>query len=376
MKKLVKWLILLALVGALAAGIMRALKAREAKQQAAQAAAQALLVEPTFELAASDVLTLQPVALQQSIAVTGTVKATRSAVVKASVAGDIVQWQVRAGDSVKAGQLLGRIDAHDLQARLAQAQQQSSAQEAATAMQARQAKDSQRLAEKGFISSSALQSAQDSLAAAQATLAATQANVRLAQKALADSNVRAPFKGQVAQTLVELGDRVGVNTPMVQIVDLSDLEWEAQVTAEQLRSVRLGQTAQVRVPGVNTPLTGKVVRINPSLSAGSRNATIYLSLPQATGLRDGDFAQGQLLTGAPTTLAVPTSAVRHDKPNAYVQTVQDGVIKHVQVQEGALGDVNGENHVAVQGLQAGQQVLRVSAGALADGTRVKITAAK
>lgn len=376
MKKLLKWLIVLALVGALAAGIMRALKAREAKQQAAQAAAQALLVEPTFELAASDVLTLAPVALQQSIALTGSIKATRSATVKASVAGDVVQWQVRAGDTVKVGQLLGRIDAHDLQARLAQAQQQATAQQAATAMQTRQVQDSTRLAERGFISPSALQNAQDSLAAAQATLAATQANVRLAQKALADSLVRAPFNGQVAQSLVELGDRVGVNTPMVQIVDLSELEWEAQVTAEQLRHVRVGQSAQVRVPGLNAPLTAQVVRINPSLSAGSRNATVYLSLPKTPGLRDGDFAQGQLLTESSNTLAVPSSAVRHDKPEAYVQTIADGQVKHVEVREVALGEVQGEPHVAVEGLSAGQTVLKVSAGALANGTRVQIKAAQ
>lgn len=372
MKKLIQWLILLALIGGLAVGILRALKAREAGQQKAQAAAAAMQIEPTFELAERDVITLAPVSLAQQVAINGTIKATRAATLKADVAGSIVQWQVREGDAVKRGQILGHIEAHDLQARLAQAQQQVAAQQAATAIQQRQYNDSKRLAASGFISPSALQSAQDSLAAAQANLAATQANVKLAQKALNDSAVRAPFDGQVAQNLVEVGDRVGVNTPMVRIVDLSGLEWEAQVSAEQLREVQIGQTALVEVAGMRMPLEAQVVRINPSLSAASRNATIYLSLPAISSLRDGDFAQGQLLTGRQNTLAVPTSAVRHDKPEAYVQLIQGEKIRHVKVREGRVGDVDGEAFVAVEGLQAGQRVLRVSAGLLSDGTRVTL----
>lgn len=372
MKKLLKWLILLAIVGGLAAGIVRALKAREAKQQLAQEATQALLVEPTFELSADDVLRADTVPLTQTLPISGSVKATRTATVKASVAGNVVQWQVRAGETVKRGQILGRIEASDLQTRLAQAKQQAAAQQAATAMQERQTQDSQRLAESGFISPSALQAAQDALAAAQANLAAVNASVRLAQNALADSVVRAPFTGQVAQSLVEVGDRVGVNAAMVRIIDLSELEWEAQITAEQLRQVRVGQSAQVSVAGLSSPLQAELIRINPSLSQGSRNATIYLSLPNAAGLRDGDYAQGELNVGTRDSLAVPVSAVYHDKPEAYVQTIEDGVIHHRQVQEGAVGSVGDERFVAVQGLNAGQQVLRASAGALAQGTRVQV----
>lgn len=374
MKKLLKWLILLALIGALAAGILRALKAREAKQQSAQEAAQAMQQEPIFELAASDVLTLARVKVSHQLALSGSIKAARTATLKADVAGSIVQWRVRAGDSVSAGQLLGRIEAHDLKARLAQTQQQTAALQATVAIQERQAQDSKRLAERGFISPSALQAAQDGLAAARANLAASEANVRLAQKALSDSEVRAPFAGQVAQSLVEAGDRVGVNTPMVQIVDLKALEWEAQVSAEQLREVQIGQSAQLRAPGIKETLAARVVRINPSLSAASRNATIYLSVQGQAQLRDGDFAQGLLLTRTEDVLAVPTSAVRHDKPEPYVQVIRDGKIVHAKVVEGRVGVVGEQAYVGIDGLEAGVQVLRVTAGAMAQGTQVALTA--
>ena len=374
MKKLLKWLILLALIGALAAGILRALKAREAKQQAAQEAAQAMQQEPTFELSARDVLTLARVKVSHQLALSGSIKAARTATLKADVAGSIVQWQVRAGDSVSAGQLLGRIEAHDLKARLAQTQQQTAALQATVAIQERQVQDSKRLAERGFISPSALQAAQDGLVAARANLAASEANVRLAQKALSDSEVRAPFAGQVAQSLVEAGDRVGVNTPMVQIVDLKALEWEAQVSAEQLREVQVGQSAQLRVPGIKETLAARVVRINPSLSAASRNATIYLSVQGQAQLRDGDFAQGLLLTRTEDVLAVPTSAVRHDKPEPYVQVIRDGKIVHAKVVEGRVGVVGEQAYVSIDGLEAGVQVLRVTAGAMAQGTQVALTA--
>lgn len=372
--KFVKWLLLLAVVVALALGVLRALKAREAKQARAAEAAAALLVPPVFELDASDVYTVARVELTQNLPITGTVTAPQSATLKSATAGDVVEWRVREGERVQAGQILGRIDATDLRSRLSQAEQQARAVQATVEVAQRQHNNNQSLAEQGFISSTALQASQANLVAAQANAAAAQANVTLARNALSDSVVRAPFAGQVAQRWVQQGDRVAVNGALVTLVDASQLELEVALTAEQVRGVTLGQRATLRAQGLPEPLQATVSRINPSLSAGSRSALVYLSLPAGAAVRDGEFLSGDLRLGQHQTLAVPSTAVHHEKPEPYIQVLQDGVVQHRQVKIGAHGHVDNEPWVSLSGLQPNEQVLRLSSGILPQGTHATVRA--
>ena len=370
--KFVKWIVILAVVIGVTAGVLRALKAREEKQARATEAAAALLVPPVFELAASDVYTVAPLTLSQTLPITGTVTAPQSATIKASVAGTVVDWRVREGETVKTGQVLGHIDAADLQARLHQAEQQAQAVKASVDTANRQFANNQALVAKGFISPTALQASKDSLAAAQANAAAAQANVSVARNALNDSVVRAPFDGQIAQRLVQQGDRVGVNAPLAQIVDSRNLELEVAISAAQLRQVAVGQTATLHADGLSQAITAHVTRINPNLSAGSRSATVYLGIPQRTGLNSGEFVRGELQVGQLNTLAVPSTAVHYEKPEPYIQVLQGGVVQHRNVQVEKEGQTANERWVTMTGLQAGEQVLRMTSGVLPAGTHAKV----
>jgi hypothetical protein len=72
---------------------------------------------------------------------------------------------------------------------------------------------------------------------------------------------------------------------------------------------------------------------------------------------------------------VPVSSVRTDKPQPYVQVVQDGQIAHITVQPGARSEGGRESLMAVSGLNAGAQVLVGSVGAVREGVPVVFTAA-
>jgi hypothetical protein len=114
--------------------------------------------------------------------------------------------------------------------------------------------------------------------------------------------------------------------------------------------VRIGQNAVLKIEGNAEPVKARVARINPSTQAGSRSILVYLAVEPTTVLRQGLFAEGMLGTGRLTTLTVPVSALRTDKPQPYVQVVENGKIAHKSVVPGARGDVAGAAMVAVSGL--------------------------
>ena len=346
----------------------RGYSTRQAAQRQAAAAASAV---PVIELAASDLATAHPVELRTGLPVSGTLKAVHTALVKARVPGELQGLTVREGDTVQAGQVLARVESTEPGDRLRQAEQQASAAQAQVAIAQRQYDNNAALVRQGFISQTAMDTSLANLNAAQANYRAARAGAEVARKSVSDSVLRAPIAGQVSRRLAQPGERVVPEAPIVEIVDLRQLELEAPLSPADSLGVRVGQTAALQVEGAAQPVTAQVVRINPSAQAGSRSVLVYLSVAAQPGLRQGLFAQGLLGTERQQALAVPLDAVRTDKPSPYVQVVQDGRIAHPTVSTGLRGDVNGTPWVAVQGVASGALVLRGSAGALREGTPVR-----
>ena len=398
MKRSWRWALAAGVLALVALGVTRWVINRQAQQKAA-VLAQASREAAPVELAASDLFTAQVITLAQGLPVSGALKAVNSAFVKARVAGELQGLTVREGDFVKAGQIIARIDVSEYAARVRQAQQLASSAKAQTDVAQRQYDNNQALVNEGFISKTALDTSLANLNAARASYQAAVAGADIASKSVQDTVLKAPIAGQVAQRLAQPGERVGIDTRVIEIVDLGQLELEASLSASDGAQVRIGQTAALRVEGNNQPITARVVRINPNAQAGSRNVLAYLRLdaPAATdvtansgALRQGLFAQGTLATVRAELLAVPVSSVRTDKPAPYVQTVEaskpadprtaDGpsrVVVHRAVTLGQRGASNqaGEPMVAVTGLSVGATVLRAAVGALREGTRVSVTAA-
>ncbi len=321
-KKWTTWAAGAAVALVLAAGAGKAFQARQAKQAQAAEAAEALRKPTVFELATSDVVQARTRTLVQTVPISGVLRAANTAVVKAKVAGELSGLQVREGDAVQAGQVLGRIDTTEYQARTQQAAQQAQAAAAQVAIAQRQLANNQALVAQGFISSTALETSLSNLAAAQANHRAAQAAQDIAAKSLADTVLRSPISGQVASRLAQNGERVGVDARVLELIDLSSLELEAAVPPELAAQLLVGQTARLTVEGGTATVQAKLVRISPSAQAASRSVLVYLKLSPAPGLRHGLFAQGQVLVGERTGTAVPASSVRNDRPQPYVQLVQ------------------------------------------------------
>ncbi len=370
MKRTLKWLIILLVLGALAFGVIRTVKQRQAAQQtASQGAAR---VDSVMELTVADLIPVRQQALTQVLPVSGSLKATQTAFIKARVAGELQDLSLREGDFVKAGQVVARVDATDAQARLRQAQQQAQAAKSQVDIAQRTYNNNSKLVEQGFISTSALDSSSASLASTQANYRAAMAGVDVIAKQLEDTVLRAPINGVIAQRLAQNGERISIDGRVLDLVDISRLELEASLAASDSPMIRLGQVADLQIEGTPAPVRAKVVRINPTVTAGSRSVLVYLALDATPGLRQGLFAQGNLSVATTDALAIPINAVRTDKPRPYVQLVRDNKVVHQNVELGARGLVKGEWMVAVTGIAPEATLIAGSVGQLREATTVKL----
>lgn len=375
LRKTLYWALAGLAVAAVALGVVRALHKRSAQAAQASAAAQALQTAPVYEVAARDVFTVRRLPLQQTADVSGSLVAVQTVAIKARVAGELQGLNKREGDSVAANEVVARIDPTEPQARVRQAEQQAESALAQVRIAQRNQNNNQALVQQGFISATALDTSQANLTAAEANHRAAVAALDIARKSLADTVLRSPIAGQIAARPVRNGERVGVDTRVLEVVDLSAFEVEAALSPADAVRIAPGQGARLVVEGLAEPVNATVARINPSVQAGSRSVLVYLRLAAQPGMRQGLFARGEIVAGTVEAPAVPVSAIRNDRPEPYVQVLRDGVVKHVGLAPAPTGSVDGVPHQAVPALAEGDTVLAATAGAIRDGTRVNLAAA-
>ncbi|MGQ0710623.1 MAG: efflux RND transporter periplasmic adaptor subunit [Rhodoferax sp.] len=367
-----KWTAAAVAVATLAGGGVRLLQARQLKQQTLQAQQDAQATAVALQLSGRDLVEVRPLPLPLQVEVSGAFKAVESAFVKARVAGELQGLQLREGDSVRAGEVVARIEPLEFQARLKQVQQQAEAAKAQVDIAQRSYDNNRSLVEQGFISRTALDTSAANLANAQANHRAAQAAVEVAAKALDDAVLRAPLSGQVAQRLAQPGERVGVEARVLEIINPNRLELEAALNPADSLKVRTGQSARLFIEGSTEAVAARVVRVNPSASAASRTVTAYLAIEPRAGVRQGLFAQGVVELGTQDSLALPLSAVRTDKPQPYVQVLQGGKVQHASVEVLRRAQYQGQAYAAIRGVDQGTQVLVGSLGAVRAGTDAKV----
>jgi RND family efflux transporter MFP subunit len=373
MKRLAGWAVALAVVVVLGALGLRTLQQRQKPPTPQEATAKASVA---LELAESDVLTASVVELARTLEVSGGLKAINSVLLKAKVAAEVQALTVREGDKVHRGQVLGQLDTTELDWRLRQAEQTAASAKAQAAIATRALENNRALVAQGFISPTGLETSVSNDAAAQGTLEAALAAVELARKARADSTLVAPIAGVISQRLVQPGERVAIDARLIEIVDLSQLELEAGVAAEDIGALSVGKSALLRIDGIDARIAAKVARINPSTQAGSRSIMVYLAVQGQPQLRQGMFATGKIELARKSANSVPLSAVRIDGAKPHVLLLSGDQVRVRDVELGLRGEVNGQAWVEIaRGLAPGERILAGSVGSIRDGTAARLPAA-
>jgi len=289
----------------------------------------------------------------------GSLQAMRQSTVGAQVNGNVVQLAVKAGDHVKAGQLLLRIDERDTQAALARADA-AVAQADAESRNARvDAERTRELRAQGFVSQAALDVAETRLEAARAGLQQAQAGRAQAALARGFSLVTAPFEAVVQATLVDAGDLATPGRPLLTIYAPGALRAVVQLPISTAALARSAAAVEVQAP--DGRWLKPVARTElPSADAVSQTVEWRLDLPAALppGLAPGQavrvrFTPGAAAPAAAARPSVPQSAVlrRGELTAVYVQQGPQFVLKAVR-----LGAAAGDRVEVLAGLKAGERV--------------------
>jgi RND family efflux transporter MFP subunit len=346
-------------------------------------------------------------AVQRSIEVTGTLVADAQADVGAETSGRVIAVAVERGTVVATGAVLARLDDRDAtnQLREAEAAEAQAAarvafgpggrfdpesdpevQKVRLAMEQQRADDERyaRLVREGAVSPAEAESrhiqylsAREEYRAAQKrsqetyqALLAQQARRETARKALADTQIRAPFEGVVAERHVSVGQFLQRGARVATLVRVDPLRIELMVPETATVAVKRSQNVSFAVQAYpDRWFDGRIAYVGPALRADSRALVVEAIVPNGERLlHPGFFATARIeVPSAERALFVPASAVRTDSGVSKLFVVANGRAEQRFVQ---VGRKTGGHVEIVRGLAAGDRVAVSGLDQLGDGVAV------
>ncbi len=326
------------------------------------AAAAALAIALTLPAGAAPLATLTVASATASPAYVaeGVVEAVRQSTITAQVPARIVEMRVRAGDAVKAGQVLVRLDSRTAVDQVTSSQAQVAAAQAQLEAARRDYERNRRLNEKRYISQAAMEQAEAQFKAAEAQAKASIAQAGVATTQSSFTTLAAPYAGIVASVAAEVGDVASPGMPLLVLYDPTELRVLAQLPESYAQLVVPGKPVQVSIPGTSgaeRTIDATQVVMLPTANASTHTRDARLSLPAAaTGLSPGMFARATFplsRVDAPR-ITVPASAVVR-RPEFTAVYVVDGNGRP-QLRQVRLGRASGDVVEVASGLAPGERI--------------------
>src|SRR6266446_1559581 len=354
--------------------------------------------------------TVQRIAVQRQVDLSGTLISPDQARVSSEVGGIVRDVLVEIGQEVNAGQELVRLDEKELDLALQRAEsalrqtevqlgmdparpnQPTNDENIAAIRTAAANRDdaraqmarAQELVSKGLLSKAELdttdtrvkiteaayQAAVENVQSLRASLQDRRASFDLAKKKLGDAVIRAPLAGSIYERLVQPGEFIRENTPVVTIVRMNPLKLRTAVQEKYANLIRPSQNVDFKVESYPKDMFhGRIAYISPAIEQGTRTfiAEILVDNP-ASKLKPGFFAQGQILVSRDEgVMAVPEQTISSLAGVASVFVIENGVVKQQTVQ---LGEREDKYFEVVSGLKGDEILAASNLNELVSGMRI------
>jgi RND family efflux transporter MFP subunit len=304
--------------------------------------ATAASAQPTVQAQQLPTITVQPHPVDLSFPAESLVEAVQQATVGAQIAGRVLEVKADAGQSVKKGDLLMRIDAREA----AEAARGAEAQYINAKANFDRSKS---LKDQKFLSQAAVDKAK-------ADLDAAAANRSAAGASQSHANILAPISGMIARRHAELGDMATPGKPLFTIYEPGGLRVTASIPQYRLREMRNVTTARVEFPELGKWVTATAVTVLPTADAATHVSQVRVSLPPVPEATPGMFARVHFVLGQASKLTVPASAIvrRGEVAAVYVISADN----RTSLRQLRLGEAVGQGEIEVlAGLASGDKVV-------------------
>ena len=352
---------------------------------------------------------VQHISIQRTVDLAGTLISPDQAKVSAEAAGVVQSVTVRLGDEVVRGQELVRLAPRELELALERAQsalRQTEAQLGMSGVESQPVPDDQiatirtaaanlddartqnqraeQLAARGLlagaeveatrtklkVAEAAYESAIETVRSLKASLQDRRAAYELAQKKLNDAVIRAPIAGAVSERLVQPGEFIKEDTPVITLVQMDPLKVSTAAQEKYAGVIKPGLPIQFTVESYpNEVFRGRIVSVSPAVDQATRTFAVEAELPNPDHrLKPGFFAKGVILTKVDqNVIAAPDDAVSTLAGVSTVFVIDNGKIKPQIV---TVGVHQGNLFEIVDGLKGGETLAASNLNQLAAGVAV------
>ncbi len=286
-------------------------------------------------------------------------------------AGRIVAVYVEAGDHVKRGQILAKIDESVWQPqvnRLAASLEQAKAQAALSAAEYRRAAA---VESAGALSAEEIEKRRALSITDAANVKVAEAMLAEAQARLARTRVVAPTDGLVLTRRAEVGQTASPGgDALFRLASGGEIEMRGQVAEQDLSVLTVGQPASVYLVGSTKPYEGRVRLLGAVIDPQSRLGDIRIALKPDPALRPGAFARGSVSVSKAERPILPQTAVLSDSKGPYVFVI--GNDDRVERRDVQVGGTITAGIIITSGLTGKERIVTTAAGFLREGEKVTV----
>lgn len=330
----------------------------------------AALEEPPVRVQAAEVVRQT---LSETVRGIGTLRAINTVEIRPEISATVTRIPFEEGGRVAAGDLLFQLDTSKLDRELTSTQAALAAARARLENAERELARIDRLFRQQVATEDTRDRAATDLEASQAEVDRLESEVSLARERLEDASIRAPFDGRISEALVDAGDYVQAGERLATLYQTDILEIEFTLPERHAGRIRTGQNVTLMVSShPDRTFTATTTFVSPSVSDRTRDFLVKARLDNPDALlKPGTFATALLtVSRRENALVVPEESLVATSEGYIVFVVgEDGRAERRRVEIGLRNPGRAE---VVEGLEAGERVVRTGHLRVADGSPLEV----
>ena len=284
----------------------------------------------------------------------GTVRAVHETSIGSRLLARVMEVNLKAGQPVRTGDVLVRLDDTDLKAKLQQARAAAASIEAVRAQTAVEEKRYAQLLQSKAVSRQQYEQAAVALQSAEADSRRAQETVSEVQATLDWATIRSPIDGTIIDKKVDVGDMVTPGQMLVTLFDPQRMQLVASVRESLTHQLKEGQNIKVQIERLEKQCSGTISEIVPEAQSNSRTFQVKVTGPCPPGIYSGMFGRILIPLGEEEVLVIPGRAVQHVGQLQLVDVVQDDRVARRSIRTGRRLAADVE---VLSGLREGEQVV-------------------